>query len=172
MTIGGITIPSPPTDAQVTGGSAESAGNVDAIYVVATQDELALMKPMIDLSINTRVKPSIYASSRSYQAGAGPDYRLEMEGLQFSDIPLLAGTNPALMQQATGKFRNDYSLVRLYAMGIDAYNLANHFTQIRQVPGFQLSGTTGNLSANSNCVIHRQLPWLQYRQGSLVPVSS
>lgn len=172
VTIGGITIPSPPTDAQVTGGSAESAGNVDAIYVVATQDELALMKPMIDLSINTRVKPSIYASSRSYQAGAGPDYRLEMEGLQFSDIPLLAGTNPALMQQATGKFRNDYSLVRLYAMGIDAYNLANHFTQIRQVPGFQLSGTTGNLSANSNCVIHRQLPWLQYRQGSLVPVSS
>ncbi|MEG3132972.1 penicillin-binding protein activator [Rouxiella sp. T17] len=172
VTIGGITIPSPPTDAQVTGASAESGGNVDAIYIVATQDEMALMKPMIDLSINTRVKPSIYASSRSYQAGAGPDYRLEMEGLQFSDIPLLAGTNPALMQQASSQFRNDYSLVRLYAMGIDAYNLANHFTQIRQVPGFQLSGTTGNLSANSNCVIHRQLPWLQYRQGSLVPVSS
>ena len=172
VTIGGITIPSPPTDEQVTGASAESSGNVDAIYIVATQDEMALMKPMIDLSINTRVKPSIYASSRSYQAGAGPDYRLEMEGLQFSDIPLLAGTNPALMQQASSQFRNDYSLVRLYAMGIDAYNLANHFTQIRQVPGFQLSGTTGNLSANSNCVIHRQLPWLQYRHGSLVPVSS
>ena len=171
VTIGGITIPSPPTDAQVTAGSSDTSGSVDAIYIVASQDQLTLIKPMIDLSINTRVKPSLYASSRSYQAGAGPDYRLEMEGMQFSDIPLLAGSNPGLMQQATSKFNNDYSLVRLYAMGVDAFNLANHFTQIRQSPGFQLSGTTGNLSANSNCVIHRQLPWLQYRQGTLVPVS-
>ncbi|MBF6639363.1 penicillin-binding protein activator [Rouxiella silvae] len=171
VTIGGITIPSPPTDAQVTAGSADSSGNVDAIYIVGSQDQLTLIKPMIDLSINTRVKPSLYASSRSYQAGAGPDYRLEMEGMQFSDIPLLAGSNPALMQQASSQLGNDYSQVRLYAMGIDAYNLANHFTQIRQTPGYQLSGTTGNLSANGNCVIHRQLPWLQYRKGTLVPVS-
>ncbi|MDR3430589.1 MAG: penicillin-binding protein activator [Rouxiella aceris] len=171
VTIGGLTIPSAPTDAQIMQSSGDGAGSVDAIYMVATQQELTLMKPMIDLSINTRLKPSIYASSRSYQAGAGPDYRMEMEGVQFSDIPLLAGTNPALMQQASSQFTNDYSLVRLYAMGIDAYNLANHFAQIRQLPGFQLSGTTGNLSANANCVIHRQLPWLQYRQGSLVPVS-
>lgn len=172
VTIGGITIPAPPSDAQVTAGSADASGSIDAIYIVASQEQLTLIKPMLDLSINTRVKPSLYASSRSYQAGAGPDYRLEMEGLQFSDIPLLAGSNPGLMQQAASKFNNDYSLVRLYAMGIDAYNLANHFAQIRQLSGFQLSGTTGNLSANSNCVIHRQLPWLQYRQGTLVPVSS
>ncbi len=172
VTIGGITIPAPPSDAQVTAGSADTSGNIDAIYIVGSQDQLTLIKPMLDLSINSRVKPSLYASSRSYQAGAGPDYRLEMEGLQFSDIPLLAGSNPGLMQQAASKFNNDYSLVRLYAMGIDAYNLANHFAQIRQLSGFQLSGTTGNLSANSNCVIHRQLPWLQYRQGTLVPVSS
>ena len=92
--------------------------------------------------------------------------------MQFSDIPLLAGTNPALMQQATGQFKNDYSLVRLYAMGIDAWDLANHFSQMRQIPGFQINGNTGQLSANQNCVIHRKLPWLQYRQGALVPVSS
>ena len=170
VTIGGITIPAPPTDAQITQGS--TGGSVDSVYVVATQSELTLIKPMLDLAVNGRVHPSVYASSRSYQAGAGPDYRLEMEGVQFSDIPLLAGGNPALMQQATAKFGNDYSLVRLYAMGIDAWSLANHFSQMRTLPGFQVSGSTGDLSANENCVIHRKLPWLQYRQGSLVPVSS
>lgn len=170
VTIGGITIPAPPTDAQITQGS--TGGSVDSVYVVATQSELTLIKPMLDLAVNGRAHPAVYASSRSYQAGAGPDYRLEMEGVQFSDIPLLAGGNPALMQQATAKFGNDYSLVRLYAMGIDAWSLANHFSQMRTLPGFQVSGSTGDLSANSNCVIHRKLPWLQYRQGSLVPVSS
>lgn len=57
-----------------------------------------------------------YASSRSAQGTAGPDFRLEMEGLQYSEIPMLAGSNPALMQQALSAVRNDYSLARLYAM--------------------------------------------------------
>jgi outer membrane PBP1 activator LpoA protein len=167
VTIGGITIPAPPTDAQISASAAPS-GNVDAVYIIATQDEMTLIKPMIDMSTSSRSKTALYASSRSYQAGAGPDYRLEMEGLQFSDIPLLAGANPQLMQQASAQFRNDYSLVRLYAMGMDAWTLANHFAELRQIPGFQLPGTTGGLSANSDCVIHRQLPWLQYRGGALV----
>ncbi|GAB2947456.1 penicillin-binding protein activator [Hafnia psychrotolerans] len=173
VTIGGITIPAPPSDDQIAQAtSGNTSGNIDSVYIVATQDELTLIKPMIDLAVSGRNKPAVYASSRSYQAGAGPDYRMEMEGVQFSDIPLLAGNNPALMQQAASQFKNDYSLVRLYAMGIDAWDLANHFSQMRQIPGFQVSGTTGQLSANDNCVIHRKLPWLQYRQGSLVQVSS
>jgi outer membrane PBP1 activator LpoA protein len=81
------------------------------------------------------------------QGTAGPDFRLEMEGLQYSEIPMLAGSNPALMQQALSAVRNDYSLARLYAMGADAWSLANHFTQMRQTPGFELNGNTGDLTA-------------------------
>ncbi|MGN4007516.1 penicillin-binding protein activator, partial [Cronobacter sakazakii] len=114
---------------------------------------------------------SLYASSRSAQGGAGPDFRLEMEGLEFSDIPMLAGSNPALMQQALSAVNNDYSLARLYAMGVDAWSLANHFSQMRQVPGFQLSGNTGALSATQDCVINRKLTWLKYQQGQLVPAN-
>ncbi|QUY47506.1 penicillin-binding protein activator [Serratia plymuthica] len=166
VTIAGLTIPAPPSDVP-----AESGGNVDAVYIVATQSQLTLIKPMIDMATTSRSKPAMYASSRSYQAGAGPDFRLEMEGLQFSDIPLLAGANPQLLQQASSRFRNDYSLVRLYAMGMDAWTLANHFAEMRQLPGFQVSGTTGTLTASPGCVINRKLPWLQYRQGMVVPVS-
>ncbi len=115
VTIAGLTIPAPPSDVP-----AATDGSVDAVYIVATQSQLTLIKPMIDMATSSRGKPAMYASSRSYQAGAGPDFRTEMEGLQFSDIPLLAGSNPQLLQQASARFRNDYSLVRLYAMGMDA----------------------------------------------------
>ncbi|MGK4432105.1 penicillin-binding protein activator, partial [Yersinia enterocolitica] len=162
-------IPAPPVDAPVVSTSA--GGNIDAVYIIATPAELTLIKPMIDMATSTRSKPALFASSRSYQAGAGPDYRLEMEGIQFSDIPLMAGANPALMQQAAAKFANDYSLVRLYAMGIDAWTLSNHFAEMRQIPGFQVSGTTGDLTASADCVITRKLPWLQYRQGMVVPAA-
>lgn len=63
---------------------------------------------------------------------AGPDFRLEMEGLQYSEIPMLAGGNLPLMQQALSAVNNDYSLARMYAMGVDARSLANHFSQMRQ----------------------------------------
>lgn len=166
VTIAGLAIPAPPSSVPAASGE-----SVDAVYIVATQPQLTLIKPMIDMATHSRSKPAMYASSRSYQAGAGPDFRLEMEGLQFSDIPLLAGANPQLLQQASSRFSSDYSLVRLYAMGIDAWTLANRFAEMRQLRGFQVSGTTGVLSSSPGCVINRKLPWLQYRQGMVVPVS-
>jgi len=166
VTIGGLTIPAPPTDAQISGG-----GNVDAAYIVATPEEIGFIKPMIAMRNGSQAGVSLYASSRSAQGTAGPDFRLEMEGLQYSEIPMLAGSNPALMQQALSSVRNDYSLARLYAMGVDAWTLANHFTQMRQVPGFEISGNTGDLTATQDCVINRKLSWLKYQQGQIVPAS-
>ena len=166
VTIGGLNIPAPPTDAQITSGS-----KVDAAYIIATPEEIAYIKPMIAMRNGSQTGATLYASSRSAGGVAGPDFRLEMEGLQFSEIPMLAGSNPALMQQALGAVRNDYSLARLYAMGADAWALANHFSQMRQMPGFELNGNTGDLSADADCVINRKLSWLQYQQGQIVPAS-
>jgi outer membrane PBP1 activator LpoA protein len=56
-------------------------------------------------------------------------------------------------------------------MGVDAWALANHFTQMRQVPGFELNGNTGDLTATQDCVINRKLSWLKYQQGQIVPAS-
>ncbi|MCU6669715.1 penicillin-binding protein activator [Enterobacteriaceae bacterium H4N4] len=166
VTVGGLTIPAPPTDAQISGG-----GAVDAAYIVATPDEIAFIKPMIAMRNGSQSGATLYASSRSAQGTAGPDFRLEMEGLQYSEIPMLAGSNPQLMQQALSSVRNDYSLARLYAMGADAWALANHFTQMRQVLGFQINGNTGDLTATQDCVINRKLSWLKYQQGQVVPAS-
>ncbi|MEM6160217.1 penicillin-binding protein activator [Erwinia sp. P6884] len=167
VTIAGLTIPAPVEETP----PAAEGGSVDSVYIVANQSEMALIKPMISMRVSSRSMVKIYASSRSYQAGAGPDYRLEMDGVQFSDIPLLSGTNPALMQQAVKNFNNDYSLVRLYAMGVDAWTLANHFDDMRQMPDFRIQGETGGLSATQECVINRKLTWNQYRQGQIVPAS-
>ena len=166
VTIGGLTIPAPPTDAQISGSN-----RVDAAYILATPEEIAFIKPMIAMRNGSQSGALLYASSRSAQGTAGPDFRLEMEGMQYSEIPMLAGSNPALMQQALRAVNNDYSLARLYAMGVDAWALANHFAQMRGVPGFELNGNTGDLSANQDCVINRKLSWLKYQQGQIVPAS-
>ncbi|WP_281077661.1 penicillin-binding protein activator [Klebsiella quasivariicola] len=148
-----------------------SGGSVDAAYILATPEQIGYIKPMIAMRNGSQSNVTLYASSRSAQGTAGPDFRLEMDGLQYSEIPMLAGSNPALMQQALSAVRNDYSLARLYAMGADAWSLANHFTQMRQTPGFELNGNTGDLTATQDCVITRKLSWLKYQQGQIVPAN-
>lgn len=152
-----------PSDVPVSSG-----GSVDAAWILATPEQIGYIKPMIALRNGSQSNVTLYASSRSAQGTAGPDFRLEMDGLQYSEIPMLAGSNPALMQQALSAVRNDYSLARLYAMGADAWSLANHFSQIRQVPGFELNGNTGDLTATQDCVINRKLSWLKYQRGQIV----
>ena len=152
-----------PSDVPVSSG-----GSIDAAYIVATPEQIGYIKPLIAMRNGSQSNVTLYASSRSAQGTSGPDFRLEMEGLQYSEIPMLAGSNPALMQQALSAVSNDYSLARLYAMGADAWSLANHFAQMRQSPGYELNGNTGDLTATPDCVINRKLSWLKYQQGQIV----
>lgn len=91
--------------------------------------------------------------------------------MQYSEIPMLAGGNLPLMQQALSAVNNDYSLARMYAMGVDAgrWQIISH--KCARVQGFEINGNTGSLTANPDCVINRNLSWLQYQQGQVVPVS-
>ncbi|WP_434670524.1 penicillin-binding protein activator [Klebsiella sp. B345] len=173
ISLTGTPVSTLPSAQDSTLGSAEdvpvsSSGGVDATWILATPEQIGYIKPMIALRNGSQSGATLYASSRSAQGTAGPDFRLEMEGLQYSEIPMLAGSNPALMQQALSAVRNDYSLARLYAMGADAWSLANHFSQMRQTPGFELNGNTGDLTATPDCVITRKLSWLKYQHGQVV----
>lgn len=166
-TIGDLTIPTQPQPPE----SQAAVGGVDAAYIVASRGEIALIKPMIAMRTGSRGSAQLYASSRSAQSGTGTDFRLEMEGLEYSEIPLLSGEDAGLMQQALNASRNDYSLARLYAMGADAWTLANQFNQLRQMPGHQIDGNTGMLSASDDCVVSRKMSWLRYQQGQIVPAN-
>lgn len=145
-------------------------GAIDSVYIIATSDELTLIKPMIDMAISTQKRPPIYVSSRSNQGGTGPDFRMEMDGIQFSDIPLMTGANLPLMQKASSKFANDYSLMRLYAMGIDAWSLANNYNDLTKGT-LHFNGISGSLHVENNCTVYRQLPWMQFKQGKIEPVT-
>ncbi|QCT19662.1 penicillin-binding protein activator [Jejubacter calystegiae] len=157
--------PSPVTDS----AAGQNSGGVDSAWIMASRNEISLIKPLIAMRTGSHSGVQLYASSRSAQAGSGADFRLEMEGLQFSEISMLAGDNPGLMQQALSASNGDYSLARLYAMGVDAWTIANNFSQMRQQPGYQVNGNTGTLSATPDCVIGRKMVWLRYQQGRIVP---
>ncbi|EEX49869.1 penicillin-binding protein activator [Pasteurella dagmatis] len=140
----------------------------EAAYIIAMSEQLAEIKTNID---NSGRNIKLYASSRSNSANNGPEYRLLMEGLKFSDLPFFKDTTSTQYKRIESLTKGDYSLMRLYAMGSDAWLLINHFNELRQVPGYNIDGLTGKLSAGSNCNIERDMTWFQYQNGGIVPLN-
>lgn len=144
-----------------------SVANGSAIYMLGTAEQVSDMKQGIDSSALAG-KVALYTSSRSNSPNNGPDFRLAMEGVKFSEIPLIAERGSSEYKQAAKSTSNDFSLMRLYAMGSDAWLIASQFNEFRQIPGYKVSGLTGVLSAGANCNVSRELTWLQYSNGSIV----
>lgn len=158
----------------------------DAIYIYASYEELTLLKSMLEMKshkvqlngegkamINPKngkqitkkkVIPIIYTSSRSNISNATQDFRLDMDNVQFSDIPLITKHDPKI-DDLPDYIKNDYSLIRLYAMGMDAWQLANRFDQLKINQMDIINGSTGQLSVGKQCEITRSLSWIKYQNG-------
>lgn len=141
--------------------------NVDATYIYAFQQELFLIKPVIEAEAIKRGihnQLSIYAGSRSHNAG--DVYDLELNGMEFSEIPLIAQADKNVSNELSDAIKQDNTLVRLYAMGKDAWSLLINYPQLLD-RGYQLDGYSGRISVDNHCVIHRELMWLKYTNGEI-----
>ncbi len=94
-----------------------------------------------------------------------------MDGILFCDMPWMLrqpesrNTQPSWqsIEQEWPDSAPPYK--RLYALGIDAYNLLPWLNYLQIYRHEQLSGETGNLYLDDNNRIHRQLIWARFRRG-------
>ncbi|AKO45236.1 penicillin-binding protein activator [[Haemophilus] ducreyi] len=145
-----------------------SANNLQetALYALGNAEQLLEIKQGLDNS-TIAGQLAIYTASRSNSPNNGIEFRTAMEGVKFSEIPLLADHNSNEYQKAYSLADSDFSMMRLYAMGSDTWALANKFNEFHQIPGYSISGLTGNLNAGPNCNIERNMTWLQYHNGAV-----
>ncbi|MFA9499122.1 penicillin-binding protein activator [Mannheimia sp. E30BD] len=136
------------------------------LYVLGGAEQVVEIKQGIDTS-NLKDRLAIYTSSRSNSPNNGIDFYTAMEGVKFSEVPLLADMTSSEYQKAENLANSDFSMMRLYAMGADAWSLATKFNEFRHIPGYKISGLTGELKAGQNCNIERSLSWLQYQNGAI-----
>ncbi|KAB2824350.1 penicillin-binding protein activator [Aliivibrio finisterrensis] len=136
-----------------------SRRDIDAVYIVAKSSELVLIKPFIDVAINPGITPpKLYASSRS---NSGHQTKLvEIQGIEFSDIPLLIKEDHKFKAQYDELWpKSSNGETRLHALGMDAYQLIAELPQMKAVDNYHMQGKTGELSINQQCVIQREISW-------------
>jgi len=137
-----------------------SRRDVDAVYIVARSSELTLIKPFIEVAINPdATPPKLFSNSRSNSGGATYE---DLSGVAYSDIPLLINPDPTIAAAMNELWPDQSNMEkRLEALGMDAYKLIGELPQMKLLPGYSVSGQTGVLSINNNCVVERELDWAE-----------
>lgn len=111
----------------------------------------------------------VYATSHIYDSGANQQQDKDLGHINFVDTPWLleedsrSELSRERLQRLMPDIRGSYA--RLYAMGIDAFNLLPHLNLMQQQSGPVLHGKTGNLYLDGSNRIHRQLAWAEIDNG-------
>ncbi|KAE8176707.1 YraN family protein [Photobacterium carnosum] len=146
--------------------------HVDAIYMVASRNEVMMLKPFIEAAMPPTGNPAqIYTSSRS-----NPDSHntnRELRGIEVSDIPLLINPQSAYMERFNQLWPNQGNTsIRLHAFGMDAYAIAKQLPEMRANHHHTIQGETGQLAMNNQCVVQRQIDWGKFSNDGITPLST
>ncbi len=143
--------------------------DIDAIVLFANPEQTELLNPIIEASLSpfARKSLSVFASSRSHSLDLNSNSLRDLRNLTFTDMPwmlpdhswqTLANQTKQLWPQ-----RQD-TLLRLFAMGFDAYNLLPNLRRLKTLPQLVSYGLTGEINVDDQGVLHRRLPWAQVVQ--------
>lgn len=140
--------------------------DVDFIFLAATPQQAQQIKPTLAFQYAGDVP--VYATSHLYSGNSSQAQPADLNGIRFCETPWLLDTNDPLHQQVVAQWPQAAgSLGRLYAMGIDAYNLAPRLSQLKSLPNSRIDGLTGQLSLNNSQRIERLLPWAEFQAGQV-----
>ncbi|MCU7845471.1 MAG: penicillin-binding protein activator [Candidatus Thiodiazotropha sp. (ex Monitilora ramsayi)] len=142
--------------------------DADFIFLAARPQKGRQIRPQ--LRFHHAGNLPIYTTSHIYSGIANDEKDRDLGRISFIDTPWLLEneTQNALsrenLQRLMPGIKGQYA--RLYAMGIDSYNLLALLQQLQTQPGRTLSGKTGTLYLDENNRLHRLLAWADMEQGS------
>lgn len=138
----------------------------DVILLAASPQMARQIKPLLKFYYAGDIP--VYATSLVYTGTPQPAFDTDLNGVTFCDTPWTLTDNPA-----DSKLRQQISLFwpanfqqnsRLYALGIDTYQLIKKLPQLTNNQQ-SITGTTGSLFLNTQHLIVRQLTCAQFVKG-------
>ena len=143
--------------------------DIDSIVLFANPEQAKLLNPIIEASLSpfARRSLSVFASSRSYSLNLNSNSLRDLRNLTFTDMPWMLPDHSwqSLAKQTTQLWPQKHdTLLRLFAMGFDAYNLLPNLRRLKTLPQLVSHGLTGEINVDDQGVLHRRLLWAQVAQ--------
>jgi outer membrane PBP1 activator LpoA protein len=144
--------------------------SIDFIFLAATPQQARQIKPTLAYQYAGDIP--VYATSHLYAGTSNPAQDQDLNGVQFCETPWLLNSNDPIRRKVVSQWSQAASsLGRLYAMGSDAYLLSTRLPQLKALPNTQINGLSGELTLSPTQRVIRKLPWAQFVNGQVQPVS-
>ena len=140
--------------------------DVAAIFLAAPAWQARLIKPQ--LNFHRAGDVPVYALSQVYSGQPDAEADRDLDGLRFTDAPWIIGAGGMAAERSRVEAAlpgPDPRYARFHALGYDALNLLPRLTAMRLAVGQRIPGATGALYSDANGVLHRTLPWAEFRHG-------
>ena len=143
--------------------------DIDAIVLFANPEQAKLLNPIIEASLSpfARRSLSVFASSRSYSLDLNSNSLRDLRNLTFTDMPWMLPDHrwQDLANQTIQLWpEKQDTLLRLFAMGFDAYSLLPNLRRLKTLPQLVSHGLTGEINVDSEGVLYRRLLLAQVAQ--------
>jgi outer membrane PBP1 activator LpoA protein len=141
--------------------------DVDFIFLLARPGQARLIRPQFSFHRASRVP--IYATSHVYTGSPDKARDIDLNGILFCDTPWTLDKSSSwqhIKQSINTQWPESarkYS--RLYAMGIDAWQIIPYLGQLGSGMFNEYPGVTGNLILDNERRLHRELRWARFRNG-------
>ncbi len=136
----------------------------DMVFIAADLPTARAVRPFLDKQLPT------YATSQLWSGPIDPNANTDLNGTRLLDMPwLLEPDHAAVMVFPRSQPALAPENERLYALGIDAYRLAELAVERGILPGLSLDGVTGRITLERGNWLVREPVSAQVWQGQLVP---
>lgn len=147
--------------------------DIDVIFIAAAPKNARLLKPQ--LSFHHAAEIPVYATSHAFTGIRDLRADKDMDGLVYLDIPLVLdnGGETRLLRDQIQRYypQSAQRYIRLFALGVDAYNLIPDLDKLRNSPDLRLPGLTGELFVDTGRRVHRRLLWGFFEKGEPQPLA-
>lgn len=140
--------------------------DVDMVFLLARPQQARSIKPL--LAFHYAADIPVYATSRIYSGYPQPQKDRDLNGIRFVDLPWLLQPADSLQQQISRELDQSHIYQRMYALGIDCFQLYPRLRQLELITNSRVYGKTGDLQLNERNEIVRHMPAAQFKRGKPV----
>ncbi|NOZ54653.1 MAG: penicillin-binding protein activator [Gammaproteobacteria bacterium] len=141
--------------------------DVDMIFMAAFARQGRLLRPQLRFHRATNIP--VYATSHVFTGSLKPNMDRDMNGVKFSDMPWTLtdkSSNKRLKAAIERIWPNESKrYMRLFALGIDAFNVLPELNRLRRNRFSSFQGETGLLYLDISNRLLRRLVWAQFVAG-------
>ncbi|MBI1422742.1 MAG: ABC transporter substrate-binding protein [Gammaproteobacteria bacterium] len=146
--------------------------DIDFIFLAAFPRQARQIRPQLKFYQASDVP--VYSTSHVFTGVLNQERDRDMDGLEFGDMPWVLAESTA-HRGMRADIENEITdagnaLQRIYALGIDAFNIIGALNTLRAYPYERYDGETGSLSLDNRLRVQRQLTWVKFRSGRPVPI--